>query len=101
MFKKEGASSNFQDEERPLFVFMHENAGNLGLRLTYYQLLIESVGVNVLSMAYRGYSYSDPVSPNEEGLKKDADAILQLLSNIEGSSHPKLAKHINKDMIFA
>lgn len=52
-------------------------------------------------MAYRGYSYSDPVDPSEEGLKKDADAILELLSDPAASGHPKLAKYINKQLIFA
>ena len=30
-------------------------------------------------MAYRGYSYSDIVLPDEQGLKKDADAIIEFL----------------------
>lgn len=55
---------------------MHENAGNIGLRLPYFKWVIKNLEVNVLSMAYRGYSYSDPVAPDEKGLKLDADAIL-------------------------
>jgi hypothetical protein len=51
---------------------MHENAGNLGLRIPYYELIIKNLGFNILSIAYRGYSYSDQISPTEEGLKKDA-----------------------------
>ena len=55
---------------------MHENAGNIGLRIPYFKKLIANLGVHVLAMAYRGYSYSDNVTPNEKGLKKDADAII-------------------------
>lgn len=39
-------------------VFFHENAGNIGLRLDYFELLCKHVGVNVLCIAYRGYSSS-------------------------------------------
>ena len=38
--------------------------------------------VNILAMAYRGYSYSDKIKePNEEGLKLDSEAIIAFLSN--------------------
>ena len=55
---------------------MHENAGNIGLRVPYYGMVSKNMGVNILTMAYRGYSYSDDVAPDEVGLKKDADAII-------------------------
>ena len=57
---------------------MHENAGNIGLRMEMFRNYIERLNVNVLSMAYRGYSESDG-TPNEAGLKKDADAIIEFL----------------------
>jgi hypothetical protein len=60
---------------------MHENAGNIGLRIPYYGMVARNMGVNILTMAYRGYSYSDEVSPDEEGLKRDADAIIKFLEN--------------------
>lgn len=58
---------------------MHENAGNLGLRLPYFKHLIDNLEVNILAMAYRGFSYSDDVPPNEAGLKLDGEAILKYL----------------------
>ena len=64
----------------PTFVFMHENAGNLGMRLDYFKFLIKTFNVNVLAMAYRGFSESDG-SPDEAGLKLDAEAILSFLEN--------------------
>ena len=75
---------SYPEDETPLLVFMHENAGNLGHRIPYYNFVIESLGVNILSMAYRGYSNSDDVAPNEEGIKKDADALVKFLRNPEG-----------------
>ena len=59
----------------PTMIFMHENAGNIGMRLDYFKFLIQTFNVNVLAMAYRGFSDSDG-SPTEEGLKLDAQAIL-------------------------
>lgn len=87
--------------ETPLLVFMHENAGNLGMRIPYYNYIIDNLGVNILSMAYRGYSYSDAVPPDEAGLKRDANAILKFLNDPSGSGHTHLAEHINRSLIFA
>lgn len=64
-------------DERPTFIFMHENAGNLGHRIPYYKHYIDNLEINILSIAYRGYSNSDKVTINESGLKKDADAIIK------------------------
>jgi len=83
-----------------LIVFLHENAGNIGLRLPYFKELINNLGVNVLAMAYRGYSYSDQdKKPNEEGLKLDANAIMQFLNGPE-AKYDHLKKYINQNLIF-
>ena len=74
MYKNE-KDVKFPKEETPLIVFMHENNGNIGLRIPYYKELINEVGVNILSIAYRGYSDSDDVKPTEKGLMLDAEAI--------------------------
>lgn len=83
------------NDQTPLLVFMHENAGNIGLRIPYYSMVIRNMGVNILSMAYRGYSYSDAVDPDEQGLKRDADAILKFLEE------PGDEYVINRQLIFA
>mmetsp|Transcript_40641 Transcript_40641/g.61945 ORF Transcript_40641/g.61945 Transcript_40641/m.61945 type:complete len:82 (+) Transcript_40641:402-647(+) len=63
--------------EVPTFVFMHENAGNLGMRIHFFKLLVKELGVNVLAMAYRCYSDSDcPSTVDEYGIKLDSEAIL-------------------------
>lgn len=56
-------------------VFMHENAGNIGLRLDWFELAYHKLGVNIVSVAYRGYSRSTG-SPSEAGMLKDAEAMV-------------------------
>lgn len=92
--------SNWPKGERPTFVFMHENAGNIGMRIPYYEKIIKNLGVNILSMAYRGYSYSDDVKPTEDGLRKDGETILKFISDPDNSDYPHLAEHINRKLIF-
>lgn len=46
-------------KDKDTVVFLHENAGNIGLRLDYFQLMCHQVGVNVVCFAYRGYSRSE------------------------------------------
>jgi len=45
-----------QSQETPTFVYMHENQGNLVDRMSFYNMLINKVDVNVLAVSYRGYS---------------------------------------------
>ena len=87
------------DKPIPTMVFMHENAGNIGMRLDYFKFLIQTFNVNVLAMAYRGFSDSDG-SPTEEGLKLDADAILSFLEKPK-DYHQEIAQKIHEDLIFA
>ncbi|EGR28358.1 hypothetical protein IMG5_177050 [Ichthyophthirius multifiliis] len=64
--------------EKPTVVFFHENAGNIGHRLYYLKNYFENVKVNILIIAYRGYSNSDEVQQiNEQGLQIDSKAIIQ------------------------
>ena len=60
---------------------MHENAGTIGLRLDFYQLLYRELNVNIVTFAYRGYSESEG-TPTEEGLKYDAHAIINHLNKL-------------------
>ena len=59
-----------------MVVFFHENAGNIGLRLAYFQHLYHELGVDILAFAYRGYSESTG-TPTEAGLKSDAHAMMK------------------------
>ena len=65
--------------DRRLVVFFHENAGNLGLRMDYFQTLYHEANCDVLAVAYRGYSSSSG-KPTEEGLKLDAAAVINFLN---------------------
>lgn len=53
---------------------MHENSGNIGTRMDYFDKLVKAVGVNVLCIAYRGYSRSEG-KPTEAGLIMDAKEV--------------------------
>ena len=44
--------------KRETLIFFHENAGNIGLRLDWFQLVYTNLGVNILAVAYRGFSAS-------------------------------------------
>ena len=52
-------------------IFMHENAGNIGLRLDYFELIYHNLDVNIVAVAYRGYSKSDG-QPEQDGIVEDA-----------------------------
>jgi len=62
----------------PTVVFYHENAGNIGTRLTHISYYTQLKSTNVLIVAYRGYSESEGV-PTEEGIKLDSIAILDFI----------------------
>ena len=51
-------------ETRNTIVFLHENAGNIGLRMDWFEIVYKNLGVNVLAVAYRGYSRSQG-KPNQ------------------------------------
>ena len=68
-----GATGDTKNKDT--IVFMHENAGNIGLRLDWFQLVIDRCDVNVVCFAYRGYSRSEG-TPEETGIIQDAQAMI-------------------------
>mmetsp|Transcript_8365 Transcript_8365/g.10999 ORF Transcript_8365/g.10999 Transcript_8365/m.10999 type:complete len:134 (-) Transcript_8365:200-601(-) len=68
---------------------MHENAGNIGLRLDYYDSLYRSLNVNIISFAYRGYSGNEG-TPSEQGLKIDAETIGAFLKSMDQIDQSKV-----------
>jgi hypothetical protein len=62
-------------EKRDTVIFLHENAGNIGLRMDYFEILYNHLDVNIVAVAYRGYSASEG-SPSEPGLIMDAEAAV-------------------------
>ena len=61
-------------------IFFHGNAGNVGARLPNIEVLVKNLKTNVLILAYRGYGDSEG-KPSEEGLKLDAEAVLEFALN--------------------
>ena len=51
-------------------VFFHENAGNIGLRMDYFELAYKRLNCDIFVIAYRGYSDSDGY-PDETLIKQD------------------------------
>ncbi|KAL1956103.1 hypothetical protein VTO42DRAFT_7622 [Malbranchea cinnamomea] len=59
-------------------LMFHGNAGNIGHRIPIAQMLERSLDCNVLMLEYRGYGLSTG-TPDEQGLKIDAQAALDYL----------------------
>ena len=79
-------------ENRRLLIFFHENAGNLGLRLDYFNLMYHKGNCDILAVAYRGYSDSSGF-PSEQGLKNDAIAkSSQILTPDSQQTRPVLTQ---------
>jgi pimeloyl-ACP methyl ester carboxylesterase len=60
-------------------LFMHENAGNIGLRLDYFKTVYHHLNANIVTFANRGYSRSEG-KPTEIRIKMDAEAIPEFVS---------------------
>lgn len=68
-------------QQKRTVMFLHENAGNIGLRMDFFEILYKQCDCNILAVAYRGYSASEG-TPNQEGIMLDAQQmILYLRSN--------------------
>ncbi|OAD02299.1 hypothetical protein MUCCIDRAFT_153332 [Mucor lusitanicus CBS 277.49] len=68
-------SSTEQAKRSPTILYFHANAGNMGHRLPIAKVLYDRFNCNVVMLSYRGYGKSDG-SPNEKGLKIDAQTML-------------------------
>ena len=66
--------------KRNTIVFFHENAGNLGLRLDWFELVYKNLGVNIIAVAYRGFSRSEG-KPGQDGILIDREAILSYVKH--------------------
>ena len=67
--------SETDSRSKDTIIFFHENAGNIGLRLDYFELIYHKLDVNIVCVAYRGYSRSEG-EPEEEGILLDAQAMI-------------------------
>lgn len=85
------------EDSTPTLVYMHENEHSNKMRLPLFNYLVHHCHVNVLAMAYRGYSESEGVA-HEEGLKKDADAIMDFIA--DPSVNQEIGAKLNSKMVF-
>ena len=65
----------------PTVVFFHGNAGNVGFRLPNIDMFANQLRVNVLIFDYRGYGNSDDAVIDEEGLKRDGEAVAAYIAS--------------------
>lgn len=84
MYHPEDAAS------KSTIIFLHENAGNIGLRLDWFAMVYHQLNVNVVCVAYRGFSRSEG-APSQEGILLDAEAMLDFA---------KSESRINNDRVF-
>jgi fermentation-respiration switch protein FrsA (DUF1100 family) len=107
LHKIQPEKSDFQNEEHyqnyllselrpPTFIYFHENAGNIGFRLPFAEILYKKLNANVLVVGYRGYGYSEGV-PTEEGLMIDAEAIIEYVFNKENT---EISNYIDKSNVY-
>ncbi|XP_053962955.1 lysophosphatidylserine lipase ABHD12 isoform X2 [Anastrepha ludens] len=66
-----------------IVLYLHGNTASRGSghRVEMYQVL-RKLGYHVLSLDYRGYGDSDPVSPTEEGIVRDGLAVYEYIRNM-------------------
>ncbi|XP_073848385.1 lysophosphatidylserine lipase ABHD12 isoform X5 [Musca autumnalis] len=69
-----------------IVLYLHGNTASRGSghRLDVYKLL-RKLGYHVISFDYRGYGDSDPISPTEEGVVRDAMAVYNYIRNLTSS----------------
>ncbi|CAG8697206.1 7006_t:CDS:2, partial [Acaulospora morrowiae] len=77
---------------RPTILFFHANAGNMGHRLPIAQKFFLQFKCNVVLISYRGYGLSEG-TPNEKGLRIDAQTLLDFVLNHEVLKKTKLVAY--------
>ncbi|KAI8352879.1 Alpha/Beta hydrolase protein [Choanephora cucurbitarum] len=67
-----------QAKRSPTILYFHANAGNMGHRLPIAKIFHDRSKCNVVMLSYRGYGKSEG-SPNEKGLRIDAQTMLDFV----------------------
>ena len=68
------------NDKLPTIIFFHGNAGNIGLRLPNAIQMYHYLTANIWLIEYRGYGDSDDAKPTEDGLKLDAEGIMNYIN---------------------
>ena len=80
---------NPSPESKSTVVILCPNAGNIGYFIPIVEFFYRSYNMSVFIYSYRGYGHSEG-EPSETGLKLDADAAMQYLTNNEFHKGKKL-----------
>ncbi|CAR26862.1 hypothetical protein ZYGR_0I01340 [Zygosaccharomyces rouxii] len=71
---------NNSAESTSTVLILCPNAGNIGYFIPIADMFYRQMGTSVFIYSYRGYGHSEG-SPNEKGLKLDADSVMEFLSS--------------------
>jgi pimeloyl-ACP methyl ester carboxylesterase len=78
-------SESAEDPDAPWVIYFYGRAGRLADNKGFAMFhLFREVGLNVLSVDYRGYGASQKTNPSEEGVYADARATWSYLTNTRG-----------------
>ena len=72
------------------YIYFHENAGNIGMRMPLLKHMHDEIKCNILIVGYRGYGHSEG-KPEEIGIGNDGEAMFK---------YALTCKDINPDWIF-
>ena len=61
-------------------VFFHENAGNIGLRMDYFEFVYKRLNCDIFVIAHRGFSDSDGY-PDETLIKNDMTILNEYITS--------------------
>ncbi|MEA2062665.1 MAG: alpha/beta hydrolase [Gemmatimonadota bacterium] len=77
------------DQEAPVLIIFHGNAGNISHRLDWIAPLVNS-GTGALLFDYRGYGKSRGASPSEKTFRQDAETVYEHLKLSRGLETKRL-----------
>ncbi|KAL7469353.1 hypothetical protein ACHAXS_009618 [Conticribra weissflogii] len=106
--EKNEDDDNDGEKKTPTILFLHGNAGNIGIRLpNAVQMYRHLRPANIWLIDYRGYGDSDDAKVDERGLKLDAEAVLRYIHNHnhnrnnDGSGRSKgHLPHVERNRVF-
>ena len=58
------------------YIYFHENAGNIGMRMPLLKHMHDEIKCNILIVGYRGYGHSEG-KPEEIGIGNDGEAMFK------------------------